>query len=334
LVTDLKQEELLKRAIIALRDTTGLAIETLPSDTPGVGRVLKIATDKDEREIYINLKPTLHSSSIGQLALEHKGMGRPTMVATEYVSPEQASKLKELGILFFDAYGNAFIKDEGLYIFVSRKQPVRATAVVKPPRLFYAAGLKLLFGLLSCEGLIAKTYREISTATGVSLGTVNWVMEDLVKYGYLINQDEMNRSLINKEELIRRWVEAYPVNLRPKILLDRFRAADNRWWEKVDIKALGACWGGEVGAATLTNYLKPHVVTIYADSLLPQLQLVHSLRRDKDGEVEMLQKFWMFPTEQTAPPLLIYADLLTSAIDRNLETAKIIYDKHVVGLIR
>jgi hypothetical protein len=331
---ELKKEDLLRRAAKALRHTTGFSTEILPSISSTVGRRLKIFTDNDVHEISINFKPTLNNASIGQLALEFREMNQPTLLAAEYVSPDQADKLKELGILFFDTYGNAFIKDEGLYIYVSRTQAVRAKASVKPPRLFYAAGLKLIFGFLSSAGLITKTYRDISVATGVSLGTVNWVMEDLVKYSYLINEKDKNRTLINKEELINRWIDAYPMNLRPKILLGRFHAVNHNWWERVDMEPLNACWGGEVGAARLINYLKPQVVTIYANNLLPQLQLENALRRDSKGEVEILRKFWNFPTKQTAPPLLIYADLITTAIDRNLEAAKIIYDKYIAGLIR
>ncbi|HEV8369477.1 MAG TPA: type IV toxin-antitoxin system AbiEi family antitoxin [Pyrinomonadaceae bacterium] len=36
---------------------------------------------------------------------------------------------------------------------------------------------------------------------------------------------------------------------------------------------------------------------------------------------------------QTAPPLLVYADLLNTADDRNLETAEIIYEQSIARLI-
>jgi len=35
-----------------------------------------------------------------------------------------------------------------------------------------------------------------------------------------------------------------------------------------------------------------------------------------------------------APPLLVYADLMATGEQRNLETARMIYEKYIVQLIR
>jgi hypothetical protein len=99
-----------------------------------------------------------------------------------------------------------------------------------------------------------------------------------------------------------------------------------------------AFWGGEVAAKLLTQYLRPQTVTIYSESNLPKLQARYGLRRDSDGDIELLRRFWKFdPWDrkdlQTAPPLLVYADLLSTADDRNLETAKIIYEQHIARLV-
>jgi len=56
------------------------------------------------------------------------------------------------------------------------------------------------------------------------------------------------------------------------------------------------------------------------------------------GEVEIFKTFWGFeyhqPPYNTVPPLLIYADLIATGNARNLETARIIYEKEIVGLIQ
>jgi len=50
-----------------------------------------------------------------------------------------------------------------------------------------------------------------------------------------------------------------------------------------------------------------------------------------------LRKFWKFEPDwgypNVTPPILIYADLLATADARNIETAKIIYDKEIARLI-
>ena len=101
---------------------------------------------------------------------------------------------------------------------------------------------------------------------------------------------------------------------------------------------LEAFWSGEVAARSLSRYLKPQTVTIYAETTLARLQAEYGLRRDANGEIELLRRFWKFEewdekTLQVAPPLLVYADLLMTADDRNLETAEMIYDQYISRLV-
>jgi hypothetical protein len=53
--------------------------------------------------------------------------------------------------------------------------------------------------------------------------------------------------------------------------------------------------------------------------------------------VEILKKFWAFKEESAkngiVPPLLVYADLMASGDDRNIETAEIIYDTKISRLL-
>ncbi len=91
--------------------------------------------------------------------------------------------------------------------------------------------------------------------------------------------------------------------------------------------------GGEVAAAKLTGHLRPAIKTIYAPTKLARLQVKFRLQPDDKGDTEILKKFWGFggesPRPDTAPALLIYADLITSGDDRNIESAKIIYDRYL-----
>lgn len=89
-------------------------------------------------------------------------------------------------------------------------------------------------------------------------------------------------------------------------------------------------WGGEPGAAILTGNLRPEQFTIFTNvelaTVAKQLQLVPS----DDGEVEILQKFWSDNLEgKTAPPLLIYVDLINSGFSRNIEIANQILENEL-----
>lgn len=173
---------------------------------------------------------------------------------------------------------------------------------------------------------------------GISLGAVNWIMNDLKSLGHLSDFGARGRRIVNRKELLKRWTSAYPEQLRPKLILGRFKTDHaHGWWQKAELPR-DAFWGGEVAAKLLTRYLKPETVTIYSESNLPRLQARYGLRRDPTGDVELLRRFWKFDQWdekklQTAPPLLVYADLLSMGDDRNLETAELIYDQYIVRLI-
>ena len=61
------------------------------------------------------------------------------------------------------------------------------------------------------------------------------------------------------------------------------------------------------------------------------------LKKDVNGDIELLSTFWDFEYpwqyKELAPPLLIYADLMATANDRNIKTAKMIYDEYLARLI-
>jgi hypothetical protein len=96
--------------------------------------------------------------------------------------------------------------------------------------------------------------------------------------------------------------------------------------------------GGEVAAEKMTHYLRPELITIYAGAqYLNHLLLENRLKTDTTGDVEILERFWKVGEQQPgelAPPILVYADLLATGNQRNLETAKMIYEQNIVRLIR
>jgi hypothetical protein len=55
----------------------------------------------------------------------------------------------------------------------------------------------------------------------------------------------------------------------------------------------------------------------------------YRLMPDKNGEIEVLDMFWN-PTEgKTAPPLLVYTELMLEGGKRNKETAEKIYNEYI-----
>lgn len=342
--SDRGYKDILVQAVNSLANSTGLqaAIEAMePRPRVGADAIVNVRDENKRWRFHVEVKPHLTSHTLGpaiaavsQIKKEHQSAA----LVSAYVNPSQADKLRQLGIEFFDTAGNASFQQKGLRVFITGRKPQATKSLGRPARAFNPTGSRLVFTLLCQPGLENKPYREMAEEAGISLGAVNWIINDLKSLGHLVDFGARGRRLVNRKELLKRWTSAYPEQLRPKLILARFkteRAHD--WWQKADLPS-DAFWGGEVAAKLLTRYLKPETVTIYSESNLPKLQARHRLLRDPNGEVELLRRFWKFDhwdekSLQTAPPLLVYADLVSTADDRNLETAQIIYEQYIARLV-
>ena len=93
-----------------------------------------------------------------------------------------------------------------------------------------------------------------------------------------------------------------------------------------------------MAAAYLTNYLRPDTVTIYTKQPIGRLVLKNKLKKDPDGNVEVLNAFWNFQhfnlNNNLVPPILVFADLMATGDTRNIETAGMIYDAEIDKYIR
>jgi len=256
------------------------------------------------------------------------------ILITTYVTPPLADLMKKAGMFFMDTAGNAYIGKPLLFVFVQGNRPpdkMKKTPTTR--RLFKPAGLKVLFTLLNAPYTANLPYRQIAEMTDVALGTVEWIFRDLKEMGFLIEMDKRERRLTKLDALQKRWVEAYPDQLRPKLVIDRFNADNPEWWQTTNPLDYDMHWGGEVAAAKLTRQLKPGRVIIYGKELSAKLIIKNKLRKTDEGKIEILEPFWKFKNpladKGIVPPLLVYADLMASGDDRNIETAGIIYDTYL-----
>ena len=84
--------------------------------------------------------------------------------------------------------------------------------------------------------------------------------------------------------------------------------------------------------------MKPEKVIIYAPEPPGKLIIEKKLRKTTTGNIEILKPFWKFDHQLmnlgTVPALLVYADLMATGDNRNMETAGIIYDRYLAQLDR
>jgi hypothetical protein len=331
--------ELLEAAVRKVRQT-GLDIEIQAREQKIGDRradaLVRIGRGRGARTYAAEVKRGLRPATLGAALHQLEAFTRPPLLIADYVTPPLAEELKARGIAFLDAAGNAFVDQPPLYLWVKGEKPAnRPTAREATGRAFQASGLKVLFALLCHPEWVDQPYRKLAERAGVAHGTVGWVMAELPTLGY-VTEAEGVRRLAQPHLLLKRWAEAYARTLRPKLALGRYRAENVRWWKKLKPRKHGVLLGGEPAAARVTQYLRPGTVTLYAARPEPRLLLDYKLRKDADGEVEILERFWAFESEDVdiVPLPLVYADLLATADARCLEAADLIYKEIVDGFER
>ncbi len=334
---------ILQKALQVFERTTKITAELqdleVAFDTARRGDALiRIMWQDLEWYFAAEVKTTLTPGTLGAVAHQLQELPERPILVTQYVTPQVAERLREMDIPFIDTAGNAYVNEPPLFIFIKGNKPALPVRTERPARAFQPTGLQVVFALLCNPGLEDAPFRKINRQAKVALGTVGWVMRDLREMGYLITMGKRGRQLIQKKELLMQWVTAYAEQLRPKLAAGRYQATDVDWWRHATLHNYQAFWGGEIAAAILTGHLKPHIVTIYTKQPLGRLMVPHKIKKDDDGNIEILNVFWDFefklPHRDLVHPVLIYADLLATGDPRNIETAKIIYERELTRLIR
>jgi hypothetical protein len=336
-----KLNNILEEAVTVLKQTTNLQVRFQRYDNrDGLhpDAILKITCKNVEIYFDAEVKLILTKAKIGIIAREFMNFEEKGLLVTRYVTPQNADLLKDMDIPFIDTVGNAYINYPPLYVFIKGNKRQEDPQAKQIQRAFRPAGLKVIFTLLCNPGIEQEPLREIAYTADVALGTVNRVFKELEKMGYLIDMGRRGRRLVRKENLLKRWITNYPEQLRPKQIKARFRAPNQDWWKNVDIQQFGAFWGGETAAALLTKYLRPEVVTIYTLKPMGKLVLKNKLKKHPNGNVEILDVFWKFDknrdNDDLVHPILIYADLMATGDNRNIEVAGKVYDTAIVKYIK
>ena len=298
--------------------------------------LIDIEHEGKSQQYAVEIKPLLHSAGIPHLGQRVAESDKPLLVVTASVTSAQGRALKTAGIQFMDTAGNCWLDLPRLCLLVLGN---KGEIEVRPAsrRGLSAAAVRLVFHCLAdpTGGFLNRPYREIADLTGVSLGSVTSIRATLYSMGFL-NQSETGIGLSKRRDLLERWVVAYGDRVRPKLIVGRYRASVQDWWKSVSLDPSVALWGGEVAGARLTGYLKPEIVSIYRFSGLNHLILKHDLRMDPGGNVEILDAFWRSSDLRDGDcvhPLLAYADLLSSDSDRNVETARMLYEQRLRKLV-
>jgi hypothetical protein len=314
------EKEILNRALQKFRENTELTaeiIEMVPRAANAhyiYDAIIKIKWKDLDYVFAVEVKNIIARATLGGAIQKFHLFQEKGMLVARYITPQMADELRKMDIPFIDVAGNAYINEPPLLIFIKGNKPADKFRLDQPARTFRPAGLQVIFALLCNPGLENAPFREIANKAHPRM-----------------------RRLIRKDNLLNRWATAYPEQLRPKKMLGRFRADKQDWRKHAEIKDIKGLWGGELAANILTKYLKPQIYTIYAKPPIGRFLLKNKLKKDINGDIEILNIFWEFGLDrlnnELVPALLIYADLLATGDARNIETARIIYERELTRLI-
>ncbi len=314
-----------------------------PAGTEADGFV-RIARGKQKLVYPFEIRHALQPATLGIALQRLARLGKKALLVTDYVTPALADELKARGVAFLDTAGNAYIEEGPLLIWVKGQKRLEKPGITTfaAGKAFQPTGLQILFTLLCNPGAVNRPYRELGKMAGVAHGTVGWVIPDLQQQGFVrdLNGKRGTRRLFQQERLLAQWADAYARTLRPRTLLGRYYIGTLDGWRDWPLLDHGAQWGGEPAGALLTDYLRPGELTIYAEKMPARLAArMKFLKEPEPGHaavVEVRKRFWDFPAEphhaNLVPPLLTYADLLATGDARCIETARMIYDAHIIRL--
>lgn len=263
----------------------------------------------------------------------------PLLVVADYITPKSKEALKSNGVNYIDSYANVYLNLKHLKIYVEKNNAKPVYNVYS--EVFTRAGGQVLFQLLQDPELINANQERLAKISCVSLGSVSKTIKGLQKEGFAVKWNkEKKYQLVKREELLEKWVVLVNEKILPAHKVGNFKFSQNQlsdWYKNLLYPRL--FWGGEPGASLLTKNLNPEKFTIYTDKTKQDIIQQFRLIPDEYGEIIIYNKFWqeknMFDelsyvgNENTVHPLLIYAELIYSGNERNLETAKIIFDEYI-----
>ena len=259
-----------------------------------------------------------------------------TILVSDYIPKKVKEYLKDENISYLDIAGNAYITNgKNLYIFIENKKPLPSLSK-SPTRAFSKSGLKVIFQILIDDSIVNKPYRYIGNLSKVSIDTVGKVFNELLEEKFLIQIKKREFKVQNKERLLQEWIILFNKVLRPRLNQRKFKIKDRNLAILLNSSLIDSI-GGELAAEVLSNYLIAERAIIYTNQSLIETAKLLELLPSENGSVTLIEKFWTNNLTEhqnvLVNPILVYADLLSDPSPRNLETAKIIYDKYVKDII-
>lgn len=300
----------------ALGHLRGLGLRAEWQDTPDPADGYRTGTLSLDDGTSAREFPAVATAKLSTASIALLPHDSTTILLTQHVSPTQADALSRRGWGgYADASGNASLRAPGLFLEITGRRS-RSSARTSTAAPFTRAGLPVTFAVLTAHGRGDRplSQRDLATASGASIGTVNRVVRALRERTPPM-LDERNQ-LLRPEALRNEWVAAYTA-LQAEVWPDE-RFDSGTWPTPSDLLQAdlppGTLLGSELAAVRLGASLRPagallHVPTEERGDVIRRGRL----RRAENGPIRLRPAFWTSPpadAQGVAPLPLLAADLL------------------------
>ncbi len=152
------EQELIHKTIKNLNQQTGLGIDCRVFENGNIDGELVLPNVK--QRLQVECKKWLNKANIQKYLAELtlKNVITDVILITEYINPNQATRLKDHKVPFIDLAGNAYINTPPVYIDIQGKKlekPTQEITLAKQlGKAFQPKGMKVVFMLLAHPELL------------------------------------------------------------------------------------------------------------------------------------------------------------------------------------
>lgn len=301
------EERIATKAVAALYLKSGLRLELIDKNSvlgTGLWPDMRFRISGSELELVCEIKTGLSQDMLEPVVrlLQSAVEGRPAMIMANYIDAKIGKALRDLGVNYVDASGNAYINLTPFFIFIEGQSIADGLTQIRPAKLFSSTDLQVIYALLTNPNLLNENYREVSQCANVALGVCGSVFRELKDQGYFVEAvSTKTREWRAKHKLIGRWVEQYPMLIK-RTLLGEFSPPGFDWLRSEGFKNFDAQIGGGAAVARYTQTKAGDSVSVYVNDQ-QQWQFIREMGLVKNEEnipcdaktqpmIKVFSKFW------------------------------------------